>query len=272
MKRANSALARPRAAPLLPMPWHEPARAALKAHRILVLVGEAGCGKTAFVQHESRTRAGASAEELQGGPKVDDVAFWGRYVLEGDTTPFRNGPLARALLRGAFFVLNDAGQVPFAQLSALLPFRHAATAVNPISQDELAVPDGFRIVLTTNRENATCRHNLTAMQALLDGALVVDVPEPDSSQLAAILEAHVPEATAREVKRVLELRGQFVELCRTDQAKERKVQVGVRACLQLLRLLRAGVGQAAAVEMTLVGKFLLDEDRYESARLTLGML
>ncbi len=256
-------------APLVPLSWHDHTRAALRTSRILVLVGSPGVGKTAFVQHESLATTGRPAEELQGGPKVDDVAFFGRYVLERDTTPFRDGPLARALKAGTFFVLNDAGQVPFAQLSALLPLRHGNRMVNPLSLEEIAVPESFRVILTTNHENSSCRNNATAMQSLLDGALVVEVPEPTDEQMRAILAAHCPKASEAQLDGVLAMRGRFQSLLENGDDKQPKVSA--RALMQLLDLIRGGMEERQAVELAIVGKFLLDRDRHEAARLTASL-
>ncbi len=255
---------------LVDLPWHHQARIALRTSRIVVLVGAPGAGKTAFVQDESHRATGLPAEELQGGPKVDDVAFFGRYVLERDTTPFRDGPLTRALKAGTFFVLNDAGQVPFAQLSALLPLRHGNRIVNPLSLEEIAVPDSFRVILTTNQENASCRNNATAMQSLLDGALVVDVPDPTGAQMRSILVAHCPDATPEHLARVQEVRSRFHALL--EKSDDKQPKVSVRALMQLLELLRAGMNERDAVAQAVVGKFLLDRDRHEAARLTASLL
>lgn len=255
---------------LVPLPWHTQARIALRTSRIVVLVGAPGAGKTAFIQDQCREATGLPAEELQGGPKVDDVAFFGRYVLERDTTPFRDGPLTRALKAGTFFVLNDAGQVPFAQLSALLPLRHGNRIVNPLSLEEITVKDDFRVVLTTNQENASCRNNASAMQSLLDGALVVDVPDPTAEQMRLILRAHCPEASPEHVTRVLEVRQRFQGML--EQADDRQPRISVRALGQLLELLRAGMDEREAVAQAVVGKFLLDRDQHEAARLTASLL
>ncbi|MFO1031161.1 MAG: AAA family ATPase [Planctomycetota bacterium] len=251
--------------PLVPMPWHQTARVALATHRILVLIGDPGCGKTEFVQQQCRTATGEPAEELQGGPKVDDLSFFGRYTLAGDTTPFVDGPLWRALRRGSWFVLNDAGQVPFAQLSALLPLRHGQELTNPISQERLQVPASFRLVLTGNRDNNSCKSNLSAMQSLLDGSLLVDVPEPIDDVVRAVLRAHQPTLNDERLGRLLSIKKRFQDLNGEDE--KRKIQIGIRALLQLGTLLAAGMDENEAIATAVVGKFLLDKDRYDAARL-----
>jgi MoxR-like ATPase len=250
---------------LVPMPWHQTARLALATHRILVLIGDPGSGKTEFVQQHCRATTGEPAEELQGGPKVDDLSFFGRYTLAGDTTPFVDGPLWRALRRGSWFVLNDAGQVPFAQLSALLPLRHAGELTNPVSQERLPVPASFRLVLTGNRENHSCKSNLTAMQSLLDGSLLVEVPEPIDDVVRAVLRAHQPGLADELVTRLLAVRRRFQDLNGEDE--KRRIHIGIRALLQLGTLLTAGMSESDAIATAVVGKFLLDKDRYDAARL-----
>ena len=269
---ANGAAAAPKRMPVdaggfVTLPWHHDAELALHTHRIVLMVGEPGAGKTEFLQRHCRTTTGRPAEELQGGPKVDDLSFFGRYTLAGDTTIFVDGPLSRALKTGTWFVLNDAGQVPFAQLSALLAVRHGSHVVNPISQESLPIPQGFRLALTTNRENAACRNNTTAMQSLLDGALVVDVPEPGAPEITAMLQAHLPTLPRAQVDRLLKIRERFVNLSE-KKSDRHKVQVGIRAMLQLATLLEVGMNETEAIAQAIVGKFLLNKDQYDAARLT----
>ncbi|MFN8827439.1 MAG: AAA family ATPase [Planctomycetota bacterium] len=240
---------------------------ALHTHRLVLMVGEPGSGKTQFLQRQCVATTGLAPEELQGGPKVDDLSFFGRYTLVGDTTHFVDGPLSRALKSGTWFVLNDAGHVPFAQLSALLVLRHGTQVVNPISQEVLPVPPTFRLAMTTNRENAACRNNTTAMQSLLDGALVVDVPEPGAAEVAAMLQAQMPTLRKADVDRLLKIRERFAGLGEKESDRQ-KVQVGIRAMLQLATLLAAGMNETEAIAQAIVGKFLLNKDQYDSARLT----
>lgn len=249
------------------LPWHHDAALALRTHRIVLMVGEPGSGKTEWLQRQCLATTGQPPQELQGGPKVDDLSFFGRYTLVGDTTHFVDGPLSRALRAGTWFVLNDAGHVPFAQLSALLALRHGQQLTNPISQEVLTIPPTFRLAMTTNRENAACRTNTTAMQSLLDGALVVDVPEPGAEQVAAMLQAHLPALRRAEVDRLLAIRERFVGLGEKESDRH-KVQVGIRAMLQLATLLQAGMNETEAIAQAIVGKFLLNKDQYDSARLT----
>lgn len=249
------------------LPWHHDAELALRTHRLVLMVGEPGSGKTQFLQRQCVASTGLAPEELQGGPKVDDLSFFGRYTLVGDTTKFVDGPLSRALKSGTWFVLNDAGHVPFAQLSALLVLRHGTQIVNPISQEVLPVAPTFRLALTTNRENAACRNNTTAMQSLLDGALVVDVPEPGSAEVAAMLQAQMPTLRKADVDRLLKIRERFAGLGEKESDRQ-KVQVGIRAMLQLATLLDAGMNETEAIAQAIVGKFLLNKDQYDSARLT----
>lgn len=168
---------------------------------------------------------------------------------------------------GTWFVLNDAGQVPFAQISALLPLRRGDLIVNPISQEALQVPDSFRLVLTMNRENGSCRNNLTAMESLNDGGLVIDVPDPGDAEIRAILKAKLPGLTKAMLDRLLKIRARFHDLANKEGDRQ-KVNVGVRAMLQLATLLRAGVSENSAVRMAVVGKFLLHKDKYDAAMLT----
>jgi nitric oxide reductase NorQ protein len=252
---------------IVEQPWHAVAERALATTRILLLIGSPGCGKTSWVQHASRRLCGAPAEELQGGPKVDDASFWGRYVLRHDETVFRDGPLARALRRGSICAVNDSGLIPYASLANLLPFRNTDRVVNPISQDELPIPAATRIVLTANPDSAACRTNFTAVQALVDGAMVLRVPDPGRDELEQILRHHVPDVSAAELDTVLGQLETFREVADGSDDDERRIRIGPRAALQLLQAPRAGFPLAQAVELAMVGKFVLDKDLLSAAEL-----
>jgi MoxR-like ATPase len=252
---------------LVPLPWHDEARMALATHRIVILVGDPGSGKSRFVQEACRAATGKIAHELQGGPSCDGIALFGHFQLAGDSTRYVPGPLRRALLDGSFFVLNDAGQIPFAQMSSLLPLRHAEAFVDPIAQDELVVPEEFRMVLTMNRDNPSCRSNLSAMESLLDGAVVVDVPNPGEGELRAMLVAEIPGIEDSMIDRLLAIRKRFLSLA-TKDGDQKKAHIGVRALQQLARLLLHGMPETAAIRQSVVGKFLLQKDLYDAAMLT----
>ena len=83
------------------------------ASRLPVLLkGPTGCGKTRFVEH--------MAWKLYGGSDLDDdlvtvschedltgTDLVGRYLLKGDETVWQDGPLTRAVRRGALCYLDE---------------------------------------------------------------------------------------------------------------------------------------------------------------------
>lgn len=98
------------------------------AQKIPVLLkGPAGCGKTRFVEYMayklgrartgigSRGKDASQASERDGIPLVtvachDDLTasdLVGRYLLEGDTTKWMDGPLTRAVKSGAICYLDE---------------------------------------------------------------------------------------------------------------------------------------------------------------------
>jgi nitric oxide reductase NorQ protein len=88
-------------------------RAAWEARLPVLLKGPTGCGKTRFVEFMARTlprRDGNGAEPLVTVACHEDLTgsdLVGRYLIKGDETVWIDGPLTRAVRRGALCYLDE---------------------------------------------------------------------------------------------------------------------------------------------------------------------
>jgi nitric oxide reductase NorQ protein len=97
-------------------------RAAYRRKMPVLLEGPTGCGKTRFLEHmayqlgqERIARLSGDGASAQGIPLItvachDDLSasdLVGRYLLEGDSTKWIDGPLTRAVKTGAICYLDE---------------------------------------------------------------------------------------------------------------------------------------------------------------------
>lgn len=255
---------------LADLDWHTSARNMLAAHSMLWLVGKPGTGKTTFARAFALAHSGRPACELQGDPKADATAFWGRYTLVGGDMQFVDGPLTRALRLGSVFVLNDVGVVPFAALSTILPLREPDVIENPITHEVLQVPPSFRAILTSNPDNYKCRSNRSTLEALVDGCLVVEVPDLGDQGVRQLLAKNFPDAAASQLDAVTEAWSQHA-VPKARQGEDAPMRLSYRAAHHLMKLLLAGVPLRDAMGPALIDKFFLDQDLHETVRLRHAM-
>jgi MoxR-like ATPase len=252
--------------PLVSQPWHRHASAALEDHRFLLLVGDQGCGKTEFVHQACQAATGKPPQVVQGSPQTDKDSFFGVMTLEGDRTGFAPGPLLLACAQETWLLVEDIGSLHAANLSILLGMRHSDRIQVPVPYQEIRLPKAMRVVMTANRENWSCRSGLSALQSLVDGAVVLDVPEHSEAELQALLKAHCPGITKKEAARLLEVRRRFLDLANQD-SESKKVPIGIRALVQTYWHMRKGLPEHVAIDMGIVGKFVLHREKYDAARL-----
>ncbi len=110
--------------PAPPLPWYLPVadevavfEAAYAAQLPVLLKGPTGCGKTRFVEHmAARLARGSAAPRPDAGMPLITVAchedltandLVGRHLLAHDRTVWADGPLTRAVRRGAICYLDE---------------------------------------------------------------------------------------------------------------------------------------------------------------------
>jgi nitric oxide reductase NorQ protein len=133
---------------------------AYKQHLPILLKGPTGCGKTRFVEHMSwRLHRQVENRDEEGVPLItvachEDLTasdLVGRYLLEGESTRWIDGPLTRAVKSGAICYLDEIVEArkdttvlihPLADHRRILPIEKRG--------ELLEAADGFALVMSFN--------------------------------------------------------------------------------------------------------------------------
>ena len=251
---------------LVPFDWHATVRMMLDLHRLVMLVGPPGCGKTQYVRAECFRRDGHEPELFQGTPESELGQLWGFFSLRGSQTEFCPGPLMRALQDDRALVVEEFNLVPWEVRASLLCLRGQDAVTNPFTAETIPVGPSFRLVATSNPESLACRRTGGIAQAMLDDFLVLEVPPLQALQVEVLLEREFPDSSESRRAKVVGLWSEYRELAASDRS-DAAPALGYRAARHLMMLLEAGMEYAQAVRVALVHKFVLDPDTHEAAKI-----
>lgn len=253
------------AARLTVLPWHRTAERMLDAHRLILLVGEPGSGKTSWALQASYARTGREAEVIQGTPETELGHLWGTYTLVDGATRFLDGPLPAALKEGGLLVVEEMSLIPLETRAALLALRGVSVIRNPFTGDRLAIPPAFRLVATSNPESMRCYRNGKIAQALYDDFLTLEVPSPTEEHIAAMVESNFPGTATADRQDAL---GRWRRLADVANKQENKLglRLGYRSVAHFLALRAKGLEADEAAAVAYVNKYFLDEDAHQAAK------
>ena len=263
---------------LVPLGWHEQAREALKqTRRPLLLVGPPGSGKSTFAHAAAYEATGRGPEVIHGNPQTEERHIWSDRTLDPQQgLRWVDGPLPRSLKRGRWLLIEEVNQIPPEILGQLLQLRldsyQQHTIINLATGERIPVPERWRVILTANPQSLRCFSSprTAAVRALLDGCLVLEVPAMNRFQLEQLLQqqfGHAAEAQ-EAIQRALHLWEKLEEARRSHQGVPAP---SLRAVAEAVRLQLAGVDWQQAAQMALVGKYILDEDLYQSVQLEMSL-
>lgn len=264
----NANVLNPQIPSIVQMPWHDDARLIVQLGRppILTLVGEPGVGKTTFAHQLAMEMTGKPPLTLSGAPDWQDNHLFGRWTLVGGETRFEDGPLVVALKEQRFFIIEEFSQIPLEVRSHLLPLRDQAEITNPLTREVLSIPPGFRLIATSNSESLGCRKNSGIALILFDGVHVLKCGDLSTQQAAAVLATHFPQTNDAQRETVLNRWSEYREF--TSRGSSGRSYLSIRAALQLMQLMQAGMPEHRAVEIALINKFLVsDPELYRAAQL-----
>ena len=253
---------------ILEMAWHADAYTILHVGRppLLLLVGEAGTGKTTLARSAALRLTGLPPIVLSGSPETEQSHLFGRWTLAGQETRFCDGPLPTALKTGRVLVIEEFSQIPLECRASILPLRDQKEITNPLNGEVLGIPEVFRLIATSNCESLTCRRNSGIAKVLYDGFQVLEVPELDEVHVEKLLRFRFPRKSKQRIGRVLKLWQEYRDL--TCKGASGKNHLSYRAAEHLLLLLEEGLDETRAVQIALVNKFLpADQDLFSAAKL-----
>jgi nitric oxide reductase NorQ protein len=252
-------------------PWYLPAgdevalfEAAYEARLPVLLRGPTGCGKTRFVEHMAWRlyRAAGSPRRAVDVPLVtvschEDLTatdLVGRWLLSGDATVWRDGPLTRAVRTGAVCYLDEvveARRDTTVVIHSLTDHRR----VLPIEKTgELldAHPD-FMLVVSYNPGHASAGKALKASTRQRFVSLEFDYPPLDLEAAIVAHESGLDVDTARRLaaigERLRHLRGHGLD-----------DGVGTRLLVHAGRLVAGGVAPRRACDVAIARALTEDAD------------
>ncbi len=211
----------------------------------LLIKGPTGCGKTRFVEH----MAARLSRELITVACHDDLSaadLVGRHLIAGGDTQWCDGPLTRAVRRGAILYLDEVVEAR----------RDTTVVLHPLADDRrelsiertgerLRAPDGFMLVISYNPGYQNLLKSLKPSTRQRFIALGFGYPGPEVER--AILQAEA-DATPALAARLVQLAQALRRL--TDHDLEETCST--RLLVMAARLVRSGLPLAGACRAAIV--------------------
>jgi nitric oxide reductase NorQ protein len=116
----------------------------------VLLKGPTGCGKTRFVRYMAE-RLGRPLVTVACQEDLAAADLTGRFLLEGGSTVWRDGPLTRAVREGAICYLDEVVEARSDVMTVLHPLTDDRRAL-PLDRlgEELVAPENFLVVISYN--------------------------------------------------------------------------------------------------------------------------
>ncbi len=243
------------------------------AQKIPVLLkGPTGCGKTRFIEHMAyklgrpvtaiKDVTDAGDGEMQGRPLVtvachEDLTasdLVGRYLLEGDSTRWIDGPLTRAVKAGAVCYLDEVVEAR----------KDTTVLIHPLTDHRRILPieklgqivearDGFLLVISYNPGYQSALKDLKHSTRQRFMAIEFGYPPRDLETRIIAHESEVSEAVATELAKLGE---------KVRHLKEHGLAEGVSTRLLIYagRLIHEGIAARRACQVAVVWALTDDRD------------
>jgi nitric oxide reductase NorQ protein len=224
----------------------------------VLLKGPTGCGKTRFVEYMAwrlgRPMSVSGDEADQALPVVtvachEDLTasdLVGRYLLEGETTRWIDGPLTRAVKAGAICYLDEVVEArkdttvlihPLTDYRRLLPIEKRAQV--------LEAAEGFLLVISYNPGYQSALKDLKHSTRQRFIAIEFDYPPRDQEMAIIQHEAGIDERTAGDLAKL----GEKVRNLREHGLAE---GVSTRLLVYAGKLMRKGIPARAACQSAII--------------------
>jgi nitric oxide reductase NorQ protein len=160
----------------------------------VLLKGPTGCGKTRFIEYMSWKLHGTGGKGADGVPLItvachEDLTasdLVGRYLLEGDTTRWIDGPLTRAVKVGAILYLDEIVEARKDTTVLIHPLADYRRMLPVEKRGELyEAADGFLLVISFNPGYQSVLKDLK--HSTRQRFIAIEFGYPDREQEAEIL-------------------------------------------------------------------------------------
>jgi nitric oxide reductase NorQ protein len=229
---------------------------ALHARRLPVLLkGPTGCGKTRFVEHvawrlQRPLITVACHEDLSAGDLV------GRWLLDGDSTRWQDGPLTLAARFGAICYLDELVEARANTTVVIHPLTDTRRMLPLASRNELvhAHPD-FQLVVSYNPTPMASEMKASTRQRFC--AMAFDYPDPERETAIVAREAGLDLTRAAAIV-AFGVRTRRLQGVGLDEG------ASTRMLVHAATLVGQGVSLAAACRLAMVDALSDDADVHEA--------
>ena len=233
--------------------------AAYAARLPVLLKGPTGCGKTRFVEHMA-WRLHRSLFTVACHEDLSATDLVGRFLLEGETTIWHDGPLTRAVRKGAICYLDEVVEAR----------KDTIVVIHPLTDDRRVLPvekrgellradDDFMLVVSYNPGYQSILKDLKQSTRQRFVALEFTYPPVEVEVSVLQVEANVDESTARDLVTI----GQKVRNLKGHGLEE---GVSTRLLVYAAQLIARGIDPITACEVAIIGPITDDHELQRSIR------
>ncbi|MFT5679184.1 MAG: nitric oxide reductase NorQ protein [Myxococcota bacterium] len=192
------------APPRTELPWYRPVgdeialfERAWGCHLPLLLKGPTGCGKSRYVEHMA-ARLGRELVTVAANDDTSAVDLLGRYLIQGGETVWQDGPVTRAVRRGAILYIDEIAEARSDVVVVLHPLTDHRRQLYIDRTDEVltAGPD-FMLVVSFNPGYQGSLKELKPSTRQRFLGLSFDYPSADVETEILIGETGIDTRTAR---------------------------------------------------------------------------
>lgn len=233
--------------------------AAYAAKLPVLLKGPTGCGKTRFVEHMAwRLHRALFTVACHEDLSATDLV--GRFLLEGETTIWHDGPLTRSVRLGAICYLDEVVEAR----------KDTIVVIHPLTDDRRVLPvekrgellradDDFMLVVSYNPGYQSILKDLKQSTRQRFVALEFTYPPVEVEVSVLQVEADVDESTARDLVTI----GQKVRNLKGHGLEE---GVSTRLLVYAAQLIARGIDPITACEVAIIGPITDDHELQRSIR------
>ena len=233
--------------------------AAHKAKLPVMLKGPTGCGKTRFVEHMAY-RLKRPLVTVACHEDLSSTDLVGRFLLEGDSTVWHDGPLTTAVKAGAICYLDEVVEAR----------KDTVVIIHPLTDDRrrlpiekrgtiIEAPPEFMLVVSYNPGYQSILKDLKQSTRQRFVAMEFDYPNEDAEIEIVSREGGISEDISKDLVRI----GQKVRNLRGHGLEE---GVSTRLLIYAAQMISGGITAAEAAEVALCSPITDDRDLQRSIK------
>ncbi len=233
--------------------------AAYKSKLPVMLKGPTGCGKTRFVEHMAY-RLKRPLVTVACHEDLSSTDLVGRFLLEGDSTVWHDGPLTTAVKAGAICYLDEVVEAR----------KDTVVIIHPLTDDRrrlpiekrgtiIEAPPEFMLVVSYNPGYQSILKDLKQSTRQRFVAMEFDYPNEDAEIEIVSREGGITEDVAKDLVRI----GQKIRNLRGHGLEE---GVSTRLLIYAAQMISGGITATEAAEVALCSPITDDRELQRSIK------